>query len=203
MKYVFYDTETTGLTKRDEVIQFGAVIADENLKIMGKVSFYCYTQVPVKDAAYKVHGINGKRLYELSGGQTFEDCFLNMPLFKETDIVWVSYSTNGFDERMVNNTLTNNGLEKYDFGTEEKYFGQFTAGRHWFDACHAVANRCNGGKIRKLSQLVEMYGVAGKEEYHKKLFEYSASFHDATYDAFMLWAVIYLNRKLLGFNELY
>ena len=203
MRYIFYDVETTGFAKQDEVIQFGAVVTDGNLKVVGKVMFYCYTQVPIRDGAYKVHGIKKERLYELSGGRTFEDYFLGNKLFYEPDLVWVSYSTNGFDERLVNNTLTNNGLARYDFGSEEKYLGQFSKGRHWFNACHALANRCNGGKVRKLSQLVEKYGITDKEEYHRKLFGLKASFHDATYDAFMMWVLVFLNRRMLGFNELH
>ena len=44
-KIVVYDTETTGLTKSDEVIQFSAIVMNDTLYTESLVNFYCNTQV--------------------------------------------------------------------------------------------------------------------------------------------------------------
>lgn len=54
--YVLFDTETTGATQEDRVIQFGAMIVDTK----GKVEAFdelCSTSIPIKLEAMEVHNI--------------------------------------------------------------------------------------------------------------------------------------------------
>lgn len=73
MKYFLYDVETTGLTRRDEVIQLSGFLLNEDLRKEQIINFYCYTQVETNPEAQKVHGLDKKLLWELSGGKTFEE----------------------------------------------------------------------------------------------------------------------------------
>ncbi|AXX92559.1 DNA polymerase III subunit epsilon [Malaciobacter molluscorum LMG 25693] len=55
-KYVLFDTETTGNQEEDKIIQFGAMIVEQN----GSLTCYdelCYTQEPIKLEAMEVHNI--------------------------------------------------------------------------------------------------------------------------------------------------
>lgn len=56
-KYILFDTETTGLDKKDRIIQVGSIITDNT----GTVEVFdelCYTEVPIHPEASKVHGIS-------------------------------------------------------------------------------------------------------------------------------------------------
>ena len=197
MKYVFYDVETTGLTGRDEVIQFGAIIADENLLPRAWEVFYCDTQVPIHKDAQKLHEIDAKTLHTLSNGQTFEDRFFKLPFVNTEDVVWISYSNGGFDERLITQTLRNNGLPKYNFGKKVNYLPK--GGGFLYNAYEGIRVRVNNGKPYKLGQLVSQLRLTGDgaDSMFLKLVGRDASFHDALYDAFCLWLVVYNYKELL------
>lgn len=206
MKYVFYDVETTGLCKRDEVIEFAGVVTDEKLRILKVARFYCYTQVPIHKDAFKVHGLSASALMKLSDGKTFEDRFYELDFVRSGDVVWVAYSSNGFDKRLINQTLTHNGLPPFDFGTEINYLGEAREGIHEWDAFKHLSLRCfNGGK-RKLSQIAAElpFGQEKLDLMFKQLVgeEWLCDYHDAIYDSFILWVIVSFYRTRLGFCEL-
>lgn len=206
MKYLFYDLETTGLTKQDEVIQFGGILTDAKLQPQKAFSFYCYTQVPIAKKAAAVHGITAGKLMKLSDGLTFEDQFYDASFMKEKDLTWISYSTSGFDERVIEQTLKNNGLPEYDFGSALPYFKDAT-GIHHLDAYSVLRNRCYCGRNNKLSQLPKSIpdGEQRIDEMYARLFNGKVSgnqYHDALYDAFVLWWIMNYHKARLGLNEL-
>lgn len=205
MHYVFYDTETTGLTRIDEVIQVGGIITDEQLYIIDRFMFYCYTQVPISKGAKAQHGITASELIHLSDGKTFEDYWYNLPIVRNKNVTWVSYSTNGFDERMINQTLTHNGLPSFDFGKKVNYLDNRRNGIYNFDAMLALKSRCCHGHNKKLSQLVSSLPLS-IGEIDKRFIRVAGNlpckYHDALYDAFSLWLVVFCCRKRLGLSEL-
>lgn len=202
MRLVFYDLETTGLTRRDEPIQFGAIVTDEKLIPRNFCSFYCETQVPISQGSYAVHGITKELLHSLAGGKTFEDKFFELPFVKnDKETVWCSYSTSGFDERLVNQALLNNGLEKYDFGPTTKSLDTIS-GKCLFKVYDTLRVRKSHGKDKKLMQYVFETGIT--EDAFNKLYTLmtheDGKFHDALFDAFALWYIVYQNKELLGFG---
>lgn len=117
-KYVIFDVETTGMSKRDEVIQFSAIVVPDKVHTVccpeKMVNFYCETQVPISAGAFNVHQLSRQKLHVLSEGMVFEDNWLNfVDSLREHQVVWVDWSVGAFDERLINQTLTNNGLPDY------------------------------------------------------------------------------------------
>lgn len=208
MRYIFYDTETTGLKRSDEVIEFGAIVADENLNAVAYENFYCYTQVPLQEDVIQIHGIDAGLLWKLSGGKTFEDNFYDLPFLKEEDLVWVSYSTGKFDERMINQTLKNNGLPAYDFGSSISNLSKTVKGVHLFEAYPMLKNRCFNGKNKKLGVAVRD-SVSSDDDKIRHLFtkvtglqDSKAAYHGALFDAFCLYLLILRHARELGLSEL-
>lgn len=118
MKYFLYDVETTGFTRRDEVIQFSGYLLDDNLRNEHIINFYAYTQIESNPDALKVHHLDKKLLWELSQGKTFEEQIFQYEfLFDAKDITFVGYNI-PFDNRLVNQTLKNNGYEPFNFGSK-------------------------------------------------------------------------------------
>ena len=132
MKYFLYDVETTGFTRRDEVIQFSGYLLDDNLRNEHIINFYAYTQIESNPDALKVHHLDKKLLWELSQGKTFEEQIFQYEfLFDEKDITFVGYNI-PFDNRLVNQTLKNNGYEPFNFGSKVTALTK-SEGRHYFD----------------------------------------------------------------------
>lgn len=199
MKYVIYDTETTGLTGNDEVVEFGAIVTDENLNAKKAYKFYSFTQVPFSEQAQKITGLTPTIVRDLSNGKVFEDNWCRLPFVGDKDIVWVSYSTNGFDERLINQTLYNNGLPKYDFGKRRKTIVRGSGG-YVFDVYAAIKYKVNNGKDKKLEQVLNGIGIPESnlnKIYHSVGID-DCTFHDALYDACSLYIILYSYRERLG-----
>lgn len=114
IKYVIFDVETTGLSITDEIIQFSAIVMNGDFTTERLINFYCDTQVPISANAFNVHRIDKAKLYRLSEQKSFEDNWLGFAdSLKNQQVAWIDWSRGGFDERMVNQTLVNNGLDDY------------------------------------------------------------------------------------------
>lgn len=196
MLYVIIDTETTGLYSKDEVIQFAAIICDEKYVIHRIVNFYCDTAHPINEKAQAVHGIDFEKLHKLSEGLTFEDQFL--PFLKSLegeDVVWIEWSTNGFDMRMINQTLAKYKLQKTDFGKGINTLGEIP-GIHHYNLLHGICNVFYGGHSRQLgiacSELLKHSTEQIDELYEKyiKMFDIRTGKHNADYDAFLCYLLL-------------
>lgn len=199
MYYFVYDTETTGLYKKDEVIQFSGIVTDEKFAIKNVVNFYCDTIVPIHPEAQALHHLTWKKLAEFSGGATFEDNFLKLPFLKLPDLTWVGYNNWGADERFINQTLVNNGLPPVSFGKRisgiKKEHGHFT-----LDMMRCVSNYCNGGINMKLVNAVKTVEKYSQEQldtvYLKYFTQYDAvnpeatMLHNSLYDAYLTWVLL-------------
>ena len=203
MQYAVFDVETTGLGIKDEVIQFSCILTDENFCALNYFNFYCYTQQELDVKASEITGINREDLWRLSEGKTFEDQFFKLKeLVNNPNLVWVHYSTNGFDLRLVNQTLTNNGLDTFYFGKNctrlDKQSGVWN-----FNICNALANFKYGGRPRRLSQAASELPYS--EEEIIRVLESKCKgcgvngYHNALYDAFVTWLLLYQNKDVFRY----
>lgn len=201
MQYIVFDTETTGLSASDEVVQFAGLLLDEKLDLVNIINFYCQTQVALSPGASEITHLDGKLLHTLSGGKFFEDYYCSVPVFRFPDLVWIGYNVS-FDCRMINNTLTNNGLPLHNFGNKIVNLDR-TEGIYNFDVMQLVAAGNNGIK-KKLADAANglPHSQDELEQMFQKLLRLTGSpaeicFHNALYDAMVTWLVL-VNRKSRG-----
>ena len=134
MKYCFYDTETTGLSKNDEVIEFCAMLFDGDLNHHTHlIDFYCFSTVEISEGAFGVHGIDVSTLRRLSGEKYFEEYFSVIRPLLEGDVVFIAHNDK-FDRRLINQTLANVNEKPYDFGQKAVDLSA-KRGRWHFDTC--------------------------------------------------------------------
>lgn len=195
MYYFLFDTETTGLYKRDEVIQFSGLLLDNDGRLIKIINEYCYTNVHINKEAEKTHKLNKRVLWELSGGLPLEKQLRKYDfLFKEKNIMFIGWNV-GFDVRMVNQTLTNNGYEKFDFGKKVNNFATHS-GRCYLDLMPGVCafNKQYGSRM-KLAKVPSILKTCTEAELNAKynvLYEqygkgYTMKYHNALFDSFVLW----------------
>lgn len=198
MNYIVFDTETTGLGSTSEVIQFSGLLLDHNLKLSKLINFYCYTQEPIEAEAAKIHGLTASFLMKQSGGKTFEDYFFELAP-KEKDLIWVGYNTK-FDIAVINRTLEQNGLAKYDFGKPtallNKKFGIYN-----FDLMPIFASP--SGYNQRLSTVAKQlpYSEEKLASMYQKLLNLAGlqtdvTYHNAIYDALVTWLLLGNFRQL-------
>lgn len=201
MYFNIFDTETTGLGSSDEVVQFSSILVrtltaeeitsgkNENsyLKPVKFYNFYCATAKKSCEKALQVHGLTQEILAELSNGETFEDNFI--PMVAQIDAYkpcWVSYNIK-FDTRLVNQTLTNNGLKPYNFGKKLSVIHDMNAVSNF---CLLDALTVLSGKRRSLSQ--QLQTIMSEEQLTTTFNKFARycridpeqSYHNAIFDTF-------------------
>lgn len=190
---ILFDTETTGLGNKDEVIQLCAIILTQDgkkLKFKDVINFYCDTNVHIPQEAVNIHGIDNKALYKLSDGKYFEEQLVKCKDFVDPSIptVYMAYNIN-FDKRLINQTLEQNGYAPIDFG-QQLNFMPADASRNYNVCLMEIAKQAytNGRRV-KLQTLIDKY----MDENHLKMLHTklkaaykiktaSDGYHDALYD---------------------
>lgn len=196
MKYLIFDTETTGLHSQDEVIQFSGLILDNNLKLKRGYNWYCDTPHEINKDAAAVHGITKKMLHDLSGGKVFEDRWFTMlnGIDMTEGITFVGWNVD-FDKRLINQTLNNNGLDEFDFGRKVTTLRN-SPDVYFFDLMKAVANLMVGRdrlKLEQASKMISMDEVTLKKRYSRLASKFTnvaeKDFYNALYDTYVTYEI--------------
>lgn len=159
LKIVVFDTETTGLKDKDQVIQFSCVCLDSKFKVIGMDSFYCNVGIPIPQDAIEVHGISNKRLEELSKGKFIEDYIPHIPyLANATNTLFVGYNV-AFDIKKTNYSLEVEGYKPVDFGTRVTTFPTRLNGRNYY--MDLMGTLCTNLGYRRNQKLIELFKEHG------------------------------------------
>lgn len=216
MQYVLFDVETTGLSSKDEVISFCFLVFDSpKLDNCVYTSHkFCMSTMPIHPDAYKAHKLRVDDLRILSNGTFFEEYFEDFKKILEDDVIFIQYSNNLFDIRLINQTLTNANEDTFDFGSRV-YNLTPCKGRHYFDAMTAMSliyrNRKGSISLRDALAETRGYDEVALQQKFKALArrvpeliinqQGSDYFHSASYDTFCLWFLLFKNNERLLRNE--
>ena len=103
--YVFYDTETTGtLTAYDQILQFGAIRTDEDLKEIGRFEIRCRLMPHIVPApkALEVTGVTPEMLIDPSLPSHYEAMRkIHETLSAWSPTVFVGFNSIAFDEPLL------------------------------------------------------------------------------------------------------
>lgn len=204
MDYCFYDVETTGIGRKDEVIQLAYILTDENLAIKKVFNSYCFSTRPINPDAEKVHGISRDLLLELSGGKFFEEIIRdNEEFFKSKDIIFTAYKDD-FDRRVINQTLSNNTNMRVEFGSRiATPESARTTGRHNLCSYRYLVATLNAGRSMRLTQMAKTHSPEFNLErmYQGLCHKYNLQLtnnrpHDALYDSLAMWLLHWKVRSM-------
>jgi DNA polymerase III epsilon subunit-like protein len=196
LKIVFYDTETTGLSDKDEVIQLSGLVTDMDLKIQSVFNTYCFTNVNISEEARRLHGIDRKTLLQLSKGRYLEEVLESIGVFKYPDAIYVAFN-DSFDRGKINGSLMNNGAPPINFGSTISTFDRkLQKGRYNLCALKLFSNCLNNGTRWKLEMFLrKKAGVPFEdlERYYSvfrnkvNITSHKGNMHDALFDSFGIW----------------
>ena len=153
MRYVIFDTETTGLRAGiDDVIQFAYLVIDEKGAVYDAGNHYFLTDSDISQGAYKVHGLTHAFLEEHAHGNFLQDFVLNSALFNDNDadITFIGYNVD-FDIKMVVSKMRSRGYSAPSFGFNISKLNQ-DRGRYNYCLMRGLANRYQWGKWKKLGE---------------------------------------------------
>lgn len=196
MKYFIFDTETTGLSAKDEVVQFSGFLVGDECQLLKLYNFYCYPLVEFPQEVQSVTQLNKEILMNLSGGRFFEEQFYECKaLLSEKDLTWVGYNVT-FDTRLVNQTLKQNGYPIHNFGRKVGTLSN-DKGIYHFDVLDAIATTYNRGIRLKLREAVVKHCSKSLEQIQKEYLrimqyakeESNITFHNAIFDSYLTYCL--------------
>lgn len=175
MKYIFLDTETSGLDPyEDRICQLSYMVTDSDLNILNAKNFYFYLE-HVDRGASRVHGLTPSILKELSGGKVFRDFAEEIKKDLEDSIV-VCHNVE-FDLNFLNQEFKRISLECELFKDCFCTMGVYTD-------ILKIPHPYYHFKYPKLEEVIDYLNIpnARIEDVIDKSFEKSTGFHDARFD---------------------
>lgn len=166
-----FDTETTGLSKADRVISFGAVFAqlteDKKAKLVTSVLLYNTVDRLISPGARLTHGIDNVKLKELSQGRTASDLTDELNTLMSYAEVPMGFNVS-FDLRMLSSTYVGLRVPHKD---------------SCVDVMQTVKNHL--GSRMTLEEATAKVAPNTRELYRKLIDNTSTDgFHSARYDSF-------------------
>lgn len=205
MKYVIFDTETTGIRSgKDDVIQLAYIVLDDNMDIIDCGCDYCNTDVPISSGAYDVHHIDKKFLETHAGSVFLNDIIMKNKYFRpdseEKDVVFIAYNAS-FDINMINKKLKARGYRGVYFGGYTKTPNDETSGRHHFCLMRGIQYKKKLRSPQKLLDVRKEILTNLSEDNIKMVYNHLSKplnlptrgerqYHDALYDT-LVTALIY------------
>ena len=105
MSFVFYDTETTGIsTAFDQILQFGAIRTDENLNVLERFEIRCRLQphVIMSPGAMLVTGVTIEQARHADHPSHYEMVrAIREKLIQWSPAIFVGYNSMAFDEELL------------------------------------------------------------------------------------------------------
>lgn len=173
MRTVVLDTECNGLT--DEAIcQLSAIIIEDGV-YTGVNRYFAVDQM--SEFALKVHGLSKMRLFELSGGKTFEDCAADVLRALDVPDIYVGHNISQ-DIHVIEKNLKRIGLGLGKVRT-------FCTMKHFNTALH-LKNKTGQSKLPRLEELCSHYRIEDDAVFdlcYQVFGEGRYQAHDARYDS--------------------
>lgn len=195
-----YDTETTGFTSTDEVIQWAGIFYSlTKREIIGYFNEYFWTQTPINPGAFNAHGINRKTLVEKSKGKTFEVFLEDRLKFLKNNFrgTFVAFNES-FDHRLINQTLTLQGYEGFGMGpiiSDENNILNLGRYRSRFCLMNFFKRRLGLSKNPGLDSCITAMGLVRTQiresflkEFPKESFE--GNLHNALFDSYVMLRLV-------------
>lgn len=175
MKLLFFDTETTGI-KPGSICQLSYILTDTSTKpqtTTGKNFFFTVDEM--NEEAEKIHGFSLEKLYELSHGMYFEDCFEDfLNDFIEADFI-IGHNVQ-FDIKFLKHEL---------LGLGENFAPKniFCTMKYYKDICK-ILKSSGDFKNPKLEEVINFLNISKEKitQTADKLFMGSGNYHDARFD---------------------
>jgi len=104
MTFIFYDTETTGLESAfDQILQFAAIVTDENFAVLEEIDLRCRLQPHVlpSPGAMMTHGVGPSAIQKASQSCYEMTCKIRSLIERWSPAVIVGFNSIGYDEKML------------------------------------------------------------------------------------------------------
>lgn len=187
MRYVFFDLETTGVKRTSDVLEFGALVFDENLKLIEvRNQYYKCDDIPA--GATAVHGLTPIKLqmynavdWESAANEVYQ--LVNSP-----DVILCGHNVVGYDIPVLKNNLEMAGISwEPDYtrtiDTMKLYNAKYSGSKSLQTATATAASKMSTN-IRKIEEMFRSSPLIAE-----KIIDKTAMFHNALFDSYCSFVV--------------
>jgi exodeoxyribonuclease-1 len=176
MDYLFYDLETSGLSKEfDQIFQFAAIRTDSELNVIGEpIELFCKLRPDLLPSPHAirvnqvdVRELNAKGLREFEFAKRVEETLLG-----NGNQCIVGYNSSSFDDELIRYLLYRNLLPPYDW--------TWRAGNSCLDLYSVV---CLAYSFNRMDKLKVNDGLGADSLKLENLAKYNELIHEQSHDA--------------------
>lgn len=197
MNYLFFDLETTGLARTSDILEFGGLLCDENLKIIRVYNEYFLHDEPVPASAINVHGLTSQKLEFLASRDFISAAPDIFNIVSQKDIYYCGHNVIRYDLPVLVSNLTKLG---YSFSfSESNCRDTLQYSKKYFDGSHNLESTLSS-ILRKANLTVSDINSLYDRTCSDHIIDRSAHYHCALYDAFASWCAFTYFRLAYGIN---
>ena len=193
MEYIFFDVETTGLSKQSDILSLAAIICEDNFDIKDVYNEYFLYGGEVPSGAVAVHGLTSQKLEFLATRDFMTAAPDVYNLFNRKDIKICGHNVDGYDSNVLKYNLEINGytLPKLETIDTLKMARKHLPGSHKLEACVETIAGILGCPKTFTEKLFR-----NSEVLMSHVVDDDTKFHSALYDAFCSYCICYLMEEL-------
>lgn len=189
MKYLFFDLETTGLRRDSDILEFGGLIFNSDLKLVDVLNTY-YNCDDIPTSATNVHGLTPIKLQMFNAIDWEDDAEFIFDLVADKDIVLCGHNIINYDLPVLASNLERSGfslnLNKLNvIDTMQSYANKY-AGSKSLSAALATAAHVMNGSTSTIKALFQ-----NTTKIADKIVDKTAFFHNALFDSFCSYVVYF------------
>ncbi len=156
VRFVAFDTETTGIDTRDHIVEIAALSFDEEFE-QRRYSSFMKCPVPIPPEVIALHGITDDMVRDAPSPTVVMDQFFDFLKFTGTPRVCVAHNSS-FDVGMVHRTLERSKMNQGDRPFE-----------FVIDSCHFAKTILPDLPKHSLSVLAQHFKITPPEQYHRAM----------------------------------
>lgn len=187
MRYVFFDLETTGVKRTSDILEFGALVFNSDLKLIDvRNQYFKCDDIPA--GATAIHGLTPIKL-QMYNAVDWESAAQDIfKLVNSPDVILCGHNVVGYDIPVLKNNLEMAGIvwkpsEDRTIDTMRLYNAKYTGSKSLQSATATAASEL-GVSMRKIEEMFR-----GSQPIAEKIIDKTAMFHNALFDSYCSFVV--------------
>lgn len=192
MSYIFFDVETTGLSKHSDILALAALETNDDFRITNIYNEYYLYYEEVPSGAAAVHGLTAQKLAFLAD-RDFATAAKDVHALFSGNKILSGHNVNNFDIPVLKNNLQVNGYDLQVGKTCDTLEMARTclSGSHKLENCVRTLAAITGASDDYLEKLFQQ-----TPELTEKVINKDMQYHSALYDAYCSYCICVLMKQL-------
>lgn len=186
--YLFFDVETTGISKSSDILEFAAIECSDDLRIQRVINNYYFYDDEVPSGASKVNGLTRQKLEFLADTDFMSDAKNIHEIFSRPQLKIVGHNVISYDLPVVKSNLHRAGFELNV--SNEQCIDTLLMAREHFKGKHDLTSTIsqvlseNGMTLNDIQRQFESSEIIKPYIKDKKM-----TFHSGLFDAFVTFVI--------------